>query len=139
MVLPSFSPRKERGTYIIEPDIVHAELIFGVTSQRCRGNGICSMYTKGSIKQEKAFCNFATVEIKCDANENLLFAIQKDSMRQSTILKYFSQPTFIIEEDFMIPGFIIDFFSIKRKIISIGGYNYYEFKNNYYVLFPNKI
>lgn len=135
MVLSSFSPWEDWPACLHKTVIVEAELILGVTSKRCSGNGICSLYTKGSINLEKAYINFAAVEIECDAAENLLFRIQKDTMRQSTILKYFSQPNFLMEEDFQLPRFLKEKFSIKRPNISKGTYQINEFKNSYHLFF----
>ncbi|MEM6377284.1 MAG: hypothetical protein AAF705_03670 [Bacteroidota bacterium] len=138
MVLPSFSPGEARPSYSRQSGILQAELIFGITSKRCSGNGICTLYTKGSIQLERAYSNFAEVDIECDQQEYLLFGIKKNTMRQRTKLKFFSTPSFVMEEDFILPSFVTDYFSIERKILSKGNYTYYEFKNKYFILFPNQ-
>lgn len=138
MVLPSFPPREARLSRPLQSGILQAELIFGITSRRCSGNGICSLYAKGSVQLERAYANFAEVDIECDPQEHLLFGIKKRTMRKRTMIKYFSQSTFIMEEDFILPDLLKDYFSINRKTISKGNYKYYEFNHKYFVLFPNQ-
>lgn len=136
MVLPSFPPWEDRTTYLNSAGILHAELIFGVTSKRCSGNGICSLYTKGSIHLEKFYCHYATVTIECDYLENLRFTIDRKSMRKSTILKYFNNAFFLQEEDFVIPKFIKEQLPISRSVIARGDYLMYEFGEYYHIFFP---
>lgn len=116
--------------------ICEAELILGVTSKKCLGNGICSLYIKGSLRTERAYCHFAEVTITKDISQQLLFAFSKKSMRKSTIKKYFNKPAFIMEEDFVLPAFVQEQLSITRPVIEKGAYLMYSFAGNYHVLFP---
>ena len=115
-----------------------AELVLGVTSKRCIGNGICSIYTKGTLTKERAFCHFAEIEILADSFHNLLFKLNLKSMRSSSIKKYFNKMEFIMEEDFLLPDFINIQLSIPRKTIEKGCYLTFCFDQTQFIFFPAK-
>lgn len=121
---------------LVSERVCQAELILGVASKRCIGNGICSLYTKGSLNREKAYCHFAETKITTDANARLLFAFNKNTMRKSTKEKYFSRSSFIMEEDFLIPEFVQEELALNRYLIPQGHYLMYDFAGHYYVFFP---
>lgn len=140
MVVQNFPGLENNPNYSVGPREYNkkcvAELILGVTSKKCVGNGICSLYIKGSLRTERAYCHFAEVTITTDTSQQLLFAFSKQSLRKSTIKKYFNKPAFIMEEDFVIPAFVQKQLSITRPVIEKGNYLMYPFAGDYFVLFP---
>lgn len=114
---------------------IKAELVLGVSSRACRGNGICSIYTKGALGTEKHYCHFAEVTIQRDDEERLLFTFQMDSMRKSTIEKHFGSTFFEVEESVLLPGFIKYGLRLERTMIKKGRYPIMEFGATFMVIF----
>lgn len=141
MVFQKFPSLEDRLLYPVDPSVqdqvCNAELILGVASKNCVGNGICSLYIKGTLRRERAFCHFSEVKITTDSSQQLLFAFDKKTIRKSTIKKYFTRPAFIMEEDFVIPNFVKEQLSISRSLIASGAYLMYEFGGCYHVFFPH--
>jgi hypothetical protein len=94
------------------------------------------MYTKGSLGVEKHYCHFAEVHIRRDDRERLLFSFYKESMRKSTVQKYFYSTHFKIEEAVIIPGFVKRNLDLERQRIKKGIYPIIDFGNSIQVLFP---
>ena len=106
---------------------LQAELVLGVASRRCRGNGICRMFTPGKLQISKKYCHYSLAEIECDKAENLIFKLQTASMRPSTQNKFFANDQFLMEESFQIPEFMSVQLKLSRNEIKQGLYMSYEF------------
>ena len=116
---------------------LQAELVLGVTSRNCRGNGICRMFTPGKLQISKKYCHYSLVDIERDKDENLIFKLHTDSMRPSTRSKFFVDDQFLMEESFQIPAFVSTQLELRRSEIKQGLYMSYEFDNYRYIIFPN--
>lgn len=115
---------------------LRADVVLGVTSKRCAGNGICSMYTRGRIGRERAFIDFAPATLRVDERENLLLELELDGMRTATRQKHFAGPYFEMEEDFQLPDFVREALALNRMYIAGGLYTSFSFGRCQYVLFP---
>lgn len=113
-----------------------AEIVFGVQSQNCSGNGICQMFLKGTLKQEKQYCHFGKAKISADFDENLIIKIEKSTLRPATLKKHFSNNEFEMEENFKLPALIQEALTINRSSIQKGSYAYFLFDHQYWIFAP---
>lgn len=115
-----------------------AEVVFGVTSRQCRGNGICGMYTVGSIGISSPYIHYAPVELSVDRDQNLLLKLNRSRIRQRTSIKYFSGTQFEVEENFRLPFFVSDHLGLRKRTIRKGLYFTFQFAGEQYIIFPAK-
>ena len=102
--------------------LVEAELVLGMISRNCGGNGICKLFPKRTIGREKAYTHYAEVCFRLDAQENLHLIFDKKSMRAQTIRKHFSNGFFRIGESVKLAPFICEALGKVQIIIDQGIY-----------------
>ncbi|HKK11180.1 MAG TPA: hypothetical protein VJ939_10095 [Bacteroidales bacterium] len=117
--------------------VLEAELVLGVPSRSCRGNGICRLYTKGTLELERAYCHFAEVRITSNPQEDLSFFFSKASMRLRTLQQHFSGDHFLLEETVKLPEFFCQVLRLQRSEILAGKYTISEDAEWIAVYFPN--
>lgn len=102
--------------------LVEAELILGMLSRNCGGNGICKLFPKSTLGREKAFIDYAEVCFRLDPQDNLHLIFDGKSMRLQTIRKHFSNGFFRIGESVKVASFICEALGKKQIIIQEGTY-----------------
>lgn len=117
-----------------------AEVVFGVSSQGCRGTGICKLTTLSASDMEKknkfaAPCKRASVAIFKTKGDKLCFQFDRASMCKKAVKAHFKSGYFSILEDFELPLFIQDKLNAYGKVILKGTYPAIETKESFLVFF----
>lgn len=133
-------PEKTKEVNLL-PDIkLRAEVIFGISSQGCRGTGICKLTTlSGFDKKEKNRiilpCKKALVEITKSSTGKLHFQFEKNTLCKNIQAKNFQSGYFFIQEDFPLPILFQKQLQSFGKIIYSGFYPVIETKDCFTVIF----
>lgn len=115
---------------------LQADVVLGVTSQRCAGNGICRMYTLGQIGRERAHVDFAPAVLYADEQENLILRLDRKRMRRRTLERHLSGLFFEMEEDFALPAFVREELYLQRTLLPAGFHASFAFDRYQYIVFP---
>lgn len=116
-----------------------AEIVFGVQSKNCSGNGICQMFPRGTLQIERKYCHFGEVNIASDQRGNLLLDFNRKSMRRATLIKYFEKDHFYLEEDFWFPEFLQLALPNSPKKINRGYYLSSSFGDSQLIFLPKQM
>lgn len=115
-----------------------AEVVFGVSSQGCRGAGICKLATLSDTTKEKSFvspCKRALAHLSKSENGTLCFRFEKASMCKKTIKRYFQNDCFSIDEDFELPTVLQERLAMPGKVIKHGVYPVLNTPDTFVVFF----
>lgn len=116
-----------------------AEVVFGVSSQGCRGAGICKLTTLSNSEEHHKLmspCKKAIVLISRSVKGNKLrFQFEKKSMCAKAIKNNFQFGYFDIQEDVEIPSAIRHKLEVYGKVISKGLYPVIETEDSFTVIF----
>lgn len=141
MQLDKFLSQREKINEVVFAENLKlvAEVIFGVSSQGCRGAGICKLTTlPNSEMQNKmmAPCKKAIVVIsKSLKRDKLCFQFDKNSMCPHAIKANFEFGFFLVQENVELPLFIQSGLDTRRASIEKGAYPVIETKDSLTVVF----
>ena len=116
----------------------HAEVIFGVTSKKCAGHGICQLFPLNTLREKEFFCHHGITTIYTDELQNILFVIKQSTLTNNTLTRFFNSNEFLVEEDFFIPAHMRIRMNLQRYKIAKGIYMTFSFSDQQLIFFPNK-
>ena len=125
---------KKRLKFFLNQHYIDAEVVFGVFSNNCAGNGICSVTPKRMATNKSCNCCTAKARIYSYANQ-LLFCFPLPSLKAHLRKKHFSDKLFLQEETLIVPDLICNEFDLESYPIYHGFYPIEHWKENLLVLF----
>lgn len=107
---------------------------FGRVSKDCKGFGVCDVDIEIKIELSvRPNGGSGTAQIGKDGKLSVAFV--KETMTEETIANYFSNSTFVVEEDFQLPSDVSEQLGTKNYFIKAGKYKVVETKEGYSVKF----
>lgn len=119
--------------YLTIQHYIEAEVVFGVFSNNCAGNGICRITPKNATKNNSCRCCSSTLRIYNYANHLLLY-FPASSISQAVREKYFSNNFFLQEEDLEVPITIINKLGMESYTVHQGHYQLWQLQNDVFLL-----
>ena len=116
---------------------VYANVLFGQSSNRCRGAGICQveLYSGKKIGDGKDFCRQAVGMIGVNEKGRLFFRFVKYSICKKPAQAQFEKGVFQVKEDFLLPEAVISRLGGKVKNIRAGAYSVEKEQHHYTIVF----
>lgn len=113
---------------------IEAEVVFGVFSNNCAGNGICSVTPKNIRKKRPCTCFKADARIYNYFNQ-LLFSFKAQQIAPVIKEKYFATDFFLQEEALKIDLFLLEKIDLQRFTILSGQHQVWKMNYDYLLLF----
>ena len=114
---------------------ISVEVIFGMPSKDCRFTGICRIDPDHTFMKRDKSCSSAKALIYKGKNDGLTFQFQKKGMLLETMEKYFGSGSFVVLEDFKMPGFVLKSVELTDYCIVIGVYGIVEMEDCFRIQF----
>ncbi len=112
---------------------VAASVVFGQSSLSCKGSGICRVdmaVLKANATDETPegawVCKPYNVQLKCSYQGHLVLRILHTSIDQYLLYKQFENGRFIVDEEFVLPAWLVNRLKLKSTRIAQGNYTYTE-------------
>ena len=105
---------------------LEANVVFGQTSRRCQGSGICRVdMVTAQVDPSLALncCGFNRASISCNEVGRLRFSFSASTLCKKMANKQFRQGWFRVEEDFQVPNWINEQLDCNNACIKAGIYS----------------
>jgi hypothetical protein len=115
---------------------VVAHVIFGQLSRKCAGPGICKVLLDDYFLSVRGCSKFhSKVNIAKKSKAIVTFTFYAEDMSEGTENQYFSQPTFLVGNAFLLPEEICNSLGIINRLVLTGLYPIHRTENQYYIPF----
>ncbi len=111
-------------------EAVRANIIFGNPKNKCRGTGICGVYTTESISNLQTGCASAKAWIHAQNKETLCVQMAKNDLCKGCFQKHFGTGFLILTEDALIAFDLASKLKIEGKKLKSGKYRFVELNNS---------
>ncbi len=110
-----------------------AEVIFGSPGRACAGSGVCRLIPFHKLSSWKSPCPRFDANIQLFDNERLDIILDLKLINRESLLKWFSNTYFLVEEDFFFPLWLQHKLGQTNIYIPAGKYSFL-FKNDQLII-----
>lgn len=103
---------------------IKAEVIFGSPGRACAGSGVCRLIPFQKLNNWKSTCPRFDANIQLFNNESFNIILHRKQIDQESLLKWFSTPYFLLEEDFFFPLWLQHKLGQTNVYIPAGKYTF---------------
>ena len=112
--------KPEENTQVVHN--IKAEVIFGSPGRGCAGSGVCKLIPIQKLKNWKKTCPRFDVTIEWYSNNCVDLTLNLTKLTNKDWLRWFSNPYFLVEEDFFFPLWAQHKMKHKKIYIPVGRY-----------------
>lgn len=109
-----------------------ADIVLGVLGKNCRGLGICKIAPLYSLPKN---CRVTQATIDKILRKLIRLRFDPASVCKVQLQRQFSKGCFRLEEDFVLPDFLIRKLQLEKRLIRRGKYKLVKHGKYYYVYF----
>lgn len=111
------------------PKTILAQVVFGTPNRNCAGSGICKVFTIQGAKRLNISCEMVEARISLLETE-LQLSFPETACSSQLIQRVFSNEHFKMEEDFVMPSWLIGKFKPQPAFVPQGNYPI-QFRNGF--------